>query len=242
VRCEHRDVDLENGYLYLPGTKRETRRRRLPIKHLPELHKLLTDILAEIPADQTRLFKKWNNVRRALHAACKRAEIDPVSPNDLRRTFGSWLKNRGLDSAVIARLMGHSSTRMVDLVYGKLDDETLADAMGALGDVELGELPGSEESMEEQEEAQEAAAMAGGGSKHGSNQVDSEAVSATSETTPLDGSASGSSKPLPPTTRNQCRKQSTPATCATGVDLPRDRIELPTRGFSEGCGGWRKAA
>jgi len=236
VRCERRDVDLDSGYLYLPGTKRETRRRRLPIKHLPELQALLADILAEMPADQTRLFRKWDNVRRALHAACKRAEIDPVSPNDLRRTFGSWLKNRGLDSAVIARLMGHSSTRMVDLVYGKLDDETLADAMGSLQDVELGELPGAEDATEEQEVAQEAAAVgAGSGSKYGSSGMDSEAVSATSETTPPDDSATGSRKPPSTTTRNLCRKQSTPATCATGVDLPRDRIELPTRGFSVPC-------
>ena len=82
------------------------------------------------------------SVRRALHAAYTRAEVDPVSPYDSRRTFGSWLKNRGLDSAVIALLMDHSSTRMLDLVYGRLDDDTLATAMGKLGDVKLGPIPG----------------------------------------------------------------------------------------------------
>ena len=37
--------------------------------------------------------------------------------------------------------MGHSSTRMVDKVYGRLDDSTLAAAMGQLANLELGEVP-----------------------------------------------------------------------------------------------------
>src|SRR5262245_44949266 len=32
----------------------------------------------------------------------------------------------GVDSAYVARLLGHSSTKMVDLVYGRLSPETLA--------------------------------------------------------------------------------------------------------------------
>jgi len=44
-----------------------------------------------------------------------------VTPNDLRRTFATWLKQNDVDSAVVAALMGHSSTAMVDRVYGKLD-------------------------------------------------------------------------------------------------------------------------
>jgi len=55
-----------------------------------------------------------------------------VSPNDLRRTFASWLKQRGVDSAIVARLLGHGSTKMVDLVYGRLDLDTLAGAVALL--------------------------------------------------------------------------------------------------------------
>jgi integrase len=69
-------------------------------------------------------------VRRDLGDACNRAGIDPVSPNNLRRTYASWLKQRGVDSAVVAKLLGHTSTRMVDLVYGHLADDTLAAAVG----------------------------------------------------------------------------------------------------------------
>ena len=232
VRCERRDVDLEGGYLYLPGTKRETRRRRLPIGDLPELQALLDTILLEIPAGEARLFRPWSNVRRALHAACTRAKIDPVSPNDLRRTFGSWLKNRGLDSAVLARLMGHSSTRMVDLVYGKLDDDTLATAMGKLGDVKLGPVPGQVDDTGTRQEQQEQVAVAAGGSNHGSKQVDSEAVSATCETKVSGKPATCSGEAIGENPHKQGRKVTTPSTNADGVAVPRDRVELPTRGFS----------
>jgi integrase len=104
-RCERKDVDLRNGILVLPGTKRETRHRRLPFRELPGLAQLLDEIVATMPADRTQLFAPWSNIRRDIADACERVGIARVSPNDLRRTFGSWLKNRGLDSAVIARLM-----------------------------------------------------------------------------------------------------------------------------------------
>ena len=134
-RCERQHVDLIQGLLHLPGTKTDTRRRRIPFGKLPDLHRLLSAILDTLPRSQMRLFLPWSNIRRDLSTACKEIGIDSCSPNDLRRTFGTWLKNRGLDSAVIARLMGHSSTRMVDRVYGRINDDTLADALGRLDDV-----------------------------------------------------------------------------------------------------------
>ena len=78
------------------------------------------------------MVREWGNVRRDLASACLRAGVPRVTPNDLRRTFASWLKQNDVDSSVVAQLMGHSSTRMVDLVYGKLDAGTLARAIGRL--------------------------------------------------------------------------------------------------------------
>jgi hypothetical protein len=43
-----------------------------------------------------------------------------VTLNDLRRTFASWRVQAGVPAKVIANLMGHTSTRMVDLVYGRV--------------------------------------------------------------------------------------------------------------------------
>ena len=76
----------------------------------------------------------WGNVRRDLKVACRRAGIEPaITPNDLRRTFGSWLYNeRGVDADKTGHMMGHTSGKMVRLVYGQISKETEREMMGLL--------------------------------------------------------------------------------------------------------------
>jgi integrase len=83
------------------------------------------------PADQP-VVGHWHNVRRDLAQACDRARIERVSPNDLRRTFASWLKQAECDSLAVAKLLGHTSSRMVELVYGHLDQRALEQAVARL--------------------------------------------------------------------------------------------------------------
>ena len=66
------------------------------------------------------------NVRRDLLDACERAGIDPVSPNDLRRTCATWLRAAGAPPDLIAPVMGHADSRMVKRVYGRLPTDALA--------------------------------------------------------------------------------------------------------------------
>ncbi len=123
-------VDLAGGWLRVPGTKTAKSRRRVPIS--PALaHRLRLALGRRQPGDEL-VAGAWGNVRRDLHAACARAGIPKVSPNDLRRTFASWLKQHGADSQAVATMMGHSSTRMVELVYGRLDDASYRRAMAVL--------------------------------------------------------------------------------------------------------------
>ena len=75
---------------------------------------------------------RWPNARRDLAGACARDGIGRVSPNHLRRTFASWLKQAGVDSMTVAGLLGHTSSRMVELVYGKLNDLTYRHAVTVL--------------------------------------------------------------------------------------------------------------
>ena len=42
------------------------------------------------------------------------------------------MKQRGEDSAVVAKLLGHSSTRMVDLGYGRLNERNYIQAAAKL--------------------------------------------------------------------------------------------------------------
>ena len=58
-----------------------------------------------------------------------------MSPNELRRTFASWLKQAQVDSFVVAQLLGHSSSRMVELVYGRLGARTLESVVNRLPSV-----------------------------------------------------------------------------------------------------------
>jgi integrase len=80
----------------------------------------------------------WHMIRRDLPNACRRAGVPRVTPNDLRRTFASWLVQAGVSNLIVSRLLGHSSTRMVDLVYGQLDEATLSRAIANLP----GSIPG----------------------------------------------------------------------------------------------------
>lgn len=74
-------------------------------------------------------FPAWPNARRGLARACKRAGVPVVTWNDLRRTFASLLVDGGVSPSVVAKLMGHTTTRMVELSYWKPDTEALADLL-----------------------------------------------------------------------------------------------------------------
>jgi integrase/predicted DNA-binding transcriptional regulator AlpA len=147
-------VDLERGRLLVPGTKRETRRRWVPIA--PSLRYLLQEV--DERERRGKVAQRWGNVRRDLRVAVARAnaraaaraaelEQDPpapipnVSPNDLRRTFASWLVQQGVPLLTVANLMGHSSTRMVERVYGKLSKRNFDEAIAALPELKFTRQP-----------------------------------------------------------------------------------------------------
>jgi len=102
------------------GTKTKGSNRATPIPS-----ELLTE-LRQVPEAKRvgRVVGTWPNVGRDLPSACAIAGIPKATPNDLRRTYASWLVNLGAPLKVIASLLGHSSTRMVDMVYGRVADET----------------------------------------------------------------------------------------------------------------------
>jgi len=120
------DVDLDGGWILLRGTKTEKARRRVPIAPA------LAVALSAAKQATGPVVQEWGSVRRDLKAACERAAITRVTPNDLRRTFASWLKQSGQDSLVVAKLMGHTSTRMVELVYGHLSSKEYRAAVEVL--------------------------------------------------------------------------------------------------------------
>jgi len=69
------------------------------------------------------------NVRRDLHDACRRAEIAPCSPYDLRRTISNRMVEAAVPLDIVAELMSHEDTRMLERVYGRQRTEQLATAV-----------------------------------------------------------------------------------------------------------------
>lgn len=125
-RLRWEDVDFERGQLRVRGTKTGGSWR------VVGLAPLLAQVLGQERKVKGPVVQTWHNVRRDLEVACNRAGVPRVTPNDLRRTFASWLVQAGESNFVVSRLLGHSTTKMVDLVYGQLNIKTLRDAVGKL--------------------------------------------------------------------------------------------------------------
>ncbi len=203
VRLDGDDVDLEQGKIRVRGTKTAGAFRSVTIS--AGLRPMLEAALAE--HESGPLLELWTNRRRDITIAYWKvigvkvpnarkkesaAGLPRLSPNDLRRTFASWLKQAGVDSMAVSRMLGHGSTRMVELVYGQLNDEVYRAAIATLPPVpacDAGVSPGS-------------------------------ARVARKRATGTDPK-----RPAP-------REGRTFAATSRGGRVPRDRVELPTRGFS----------
>ena len=135
ITWEH--VDVTAGTVHIPGTKRAQRDRVVPMH--PELAGWLRT------RDRCRpLVEPWVKVNAWLRAACKTLGMPHVSTNDLRRTFAAALKQAGVDSLPVAHMMGHSSTTMIERVYGRLSRATYEAAIarmpGHTGGTQIGKM------------------------------------------------------------------------------------------------------
>lgn len=113
------DVDLTACRVRIRGTKTATADAVLPIV-APMLH-LLAIAKPGLP------FPAWGNARRDLAIACTELGIPAVTWNDLRRTFASLLVQAGVAPHLVAKLLRHTTTAMVDRVYGRQTAESLSD-------------------------------------------------------------------------------------------------------------------
>jgi hypothetical protein len=155
----------------------------------------------------------WGNCRRDLAEACVRAsrkalaahlkaealdwdalppnqqqalkaeyEVGPVTPNDLRRTYATWLRQHGVEPHLIGVALGHRDSRMTERVYGRVPVDSLGERLAErVGDCSayVANTRGAERSVRQM---------------------------------------------------GRSDRSKTPA-----KTVPRDRIELPTRGFSILC-------
>jgi integrase len=125
-RARAEDVAPDCSSVAIHGTKRKTRERVVPLA-LPGQRALVGWALrhADGRAQGDLLFAPWANMRRDLAIAARKLDVPSFSANDLRRTFGTWLRNAGVEPQLIAPAMGHVDSRMVESVYGRLTTEAL---------------------------------------------------------------------------------------------------------------------
>lgn len=119
-------VDLDGHMVRLRGTKTKLAARVVPVP--PTMWGALAWSLANTPPRHTlggELFAVGKNIRWNLARACDRLGMARVSPNDLRRTFASWLRASGLSTDLIGAALGHTTSRMADRVYGRISPEEL---------------------------------------------------------------------------------------------------------------------
>ena len=126
-RVTRADVAPDLSWVQIHGKKRRTRERRVPLP-MHEQRGLLAWALAR--AGSPLLFEPWANSRRDLHLACVAVGIDGCTLTDLRRTFGTWLRNAGVEPQLIGSAMGHVDSRMVERVYGRLTPDALGELLG----------------------------------------------------------------------------------------------------------------
>lgn len=96
------------------------------------LHSRLAVALLDVRRPAGRVLDPWTNVRRDLALACKHAGVPNSTPNDLRRTFASWLVQAGVPSYQVGVLLGHTSSVMVEKVYGRLTFQALEAAVSKI--------------------------------------------------------------------------------------------------------------
>jgi integrase len=127
-RAEMEDHALERWAVRIRRTKTGGGAAWIPIA--PPFRRILEFALHGRP-NQGALYPPISNgsLNRMLRLACKRAGIERVSPNDLRRTHASLLRQAGIALEDIAPILGHTSTEMLQRVYGRTNVEALGRAL-----------------------------------------------------------------------------------------------------------------
>lgn len=133
------EVDLANGYVYFPRTKKkEPDQVAVP----PRARELLRWLKARPNGEF--VFEKerggqgpLRHVRGQFLKALERAGIEDFRFHDLRHTAISYMMMNGIDLKTIAELVGHTTAQMVDQRYGHLSPDhkrTASEVFGAAMD------------------------------------------------------------------------------------------------------------
>ncbi len=137
LTLEWGSVDLRNQTLTVESHYAKSKRKRT----VP-LNNSITAVIRDWKL-RTQRFGPWVftnpntdnhyvSIYRAWNTAMQEAGIENFVRHDLRRTFGSWLAERGESIYVIKNLLGHSSVKVTEESYAYLQDKSQRDAVERL--------------------------------------------------------------------------------------------------------------
>ncbi len=112
------DIDFENSYVTTRSKKsrKSMGSRPVPVPIMAELKKYVSGLDAE----QENIFN--DNFSRYRRTQIRRKlGLEDYTFHDLRKTFGSVLAQRGVSTAVIQKLLEHSSPNLTNKVYTNVD-------------------------------------------------------------------------------------------------------------------------
>ena len=133
VALKWQDVDTNNKVLYVAGARKwtpngyvigatKTRRSVRSLAMPPKLIEAFTRM--EKHGDDDLCFPgRWGGVkdssamRHQLSRICNAACVTPITPYELRHTAASLLSDAGVPIEVLADLLGHTTTTMLEQVY-----------------------------------------------------------------------------------------------------------------------------
>lgn len=131
IRVDEGLTDV-SGYLKFEAPKTDRAARSVPIAD-PALDRLRVHIEATIGWSNSAallftgrdggVLRPTNWRRRFFNPAIEQAGLSPLTPHDLRHTAASFFIAEGANQWMLAEILGHRDTRMIDRVYGHLFDK-----------------------------------------------------------------------------------------------------------------------
>lgn len=122
-RLRREDVDPKTGLFRLRVTK--TRRTEGEVREryaIPEARPLLQYALDRGAGKDGLVLQPWAppNMVATLARVGDAIGVPHFSANDFRRAMASWLRQDGVPPNLVAYMLGHSSSAMVERVYGRM--------------------------------------------------------------------------------------------------------------------------
>jgi len=126
-----RDVDLDQGVIWLKGSKGNREEKIYLIDRIWDHLKEFIDDRTSGPLFMNRSGKHLSSrhVQRRFSMWLKKAQINrPLSPHSCRHTFARWFYGKTHDLFLLNQAMGHRSI-LSTMVYLKVDDDQLRKAL-----------------------------------------------------------------------------------------------------------------